>query len=73
MTGLDYNEIKDMNFCEPCVNGKHHRFSFPKSDGKRASQLLETVQSNVCGRTEAKSLGEAKYFVTFIDDKSRFV
>ena len=62
-----------MNFCESRVNGKHHRFSFPKSGGKQASQLLETVYSYVCGRIEAKSLGEAEYFVRCIDDKSRFV
>ena len=73
VTGLDYNETKDINFCEPCVNGKHHCFSFPKSGEKQASQLLETVHSDVCGRTEAKSLGGAKYFITFIDGKSRFV
>ena len=55
------------------MNGKRHHFSFPKSGGKRASQLLKTVYSDVCGSIEAKSLGGAEYFVTFIDDKSRFV
>ena len=73
MTGLDNNETKDMNFCELCVNGKHHRFSFPKSGGKRAFQRLETVYSDVYGRIEAKSLSGAEYFVIFIDGKSRFV
>lgn len=27
----------------------------------------------VCGKTEAKSVGGAEYFVTFIDDKPRFI
>ncbi|GAB1600790.1 hypothetical protein Ahia01_000357100 [Argonauta hians] len=73
VTGLDYNINKEIKFCEPCLDGKHHRTSFPKSRGKRATQLLEIVHSDVCGRIEAKSLGGAEYFVTFIDDKSRFV
>lgn len=27
----------------------------------------------MCGKTEAKSVGGAEYFVTFIDDKPRFI
>lgn len=73
VTGLDYDVTKDTNFCEPCLDGKHHRSSFPKSGGRRDTQLLGIVHSDVCGRIEAKSLGGAEYFVTFIDDESRFV
>ena len=53
--------------------GKHHRSSFPKSGDRQATKLLEIVHSDVCGRLEAKSLSGAEYFVTFIDDKSRYV
>ena len=71
--GLDYDVTKDIRFCEPCVDGKHHRSSFPKSGGRRATKPLEIVHNDVCGRLEAKSLSGAEYFVTFIDDKSRYV
>ena len=70
---LFYNATKDIKFCEPCVDGKHHRSSFPKSGSRRATKLLEIVHSDVCGRLEAKSLSGAEYFVTFIGDKSRYV
>ena len=40
---------------------------------EKESQLLETVYGDVCSKIEAKPLGEAKYIVTFIDDKSIFV
>ena len=70
---LGYNVTKDIKFCEPCVDGKHHRSSFPNSGGRRATKLLEIVHSDVCGRLEAKSHSGAEYFVTFIDDKSRYV
>ena len=73
VNGLDYDVTKDIKFCEPRVDGKHHRSSFPKSGGRRATKLLEIVHSDVCGRLEAKSLSGAEYFVTFIDDKSRYV
>ena len=53
--------------------GRHHRSSFPKSGGKRATQLLEIVHCDICGKIEAKTLSRAEYFVIFIDDKSRFV
>ena len=73
VNGLDYDVTKDIKFCESCVDGKHHRSSFPKSGSRRATKLLEIVHSDVCGRLEAKSLSGAEYFVTFIDDKSRYV
>ena len=73
VNGLDYDVTKDIKFCEPCVDGKHHRSSIPKFGSRRATKLLEIVHSDVCGRLEAKSLSGAEYFVTFIDDKSRYV
>ena len=73
VNGLDYDVTKDIKFCDPCVDGKHHRSSFPKSGGRRATKLLEIVHSDVCGRLKAKSLSGAEYFVTFIDDNSRYV
>ena len=73
VNGLGYNVTKDIKFCEPCVAGKHYRYSFPKSGGKRVTKLLEIVHSDVWGRIEAKSLSGAEYFVTFMDDKSRYV
>ena len=73
VNGLDYDVTKDIKFCEPRVDGKHRHSSFPKSGGRRATKLLEIVHNDVCERLEAKSLSGAEYFVTFINDKSRYV
>ena len=73
VNGLDYDVTKDIKFCEPCVDGKHHPSSFPKSGGRQATKLLKIMHSDFCGRLEAKSFSGAEYFVTFIDDKSRYV
>ena len=69
--GLDSDVTKDIKFCEPCVDGKHHRSSFPKFDGRRATKLLEIVHSDVCGRLEAKSLGGEEGY-TFLKTKAKF-
>ena len=73
MNGFDYNAAKEITFCEACVEGKHHRGHFPTSGGKRAKEPLDLVHSDVCGKMNAESLSGAQYFITFIDDKTRYV
>lgn len=58
--------------CEGCVLGKHHRDPFPKKSSRRASRVLELVHSDVCGPAEQASIGGSRYFLTFVDDFSRF-
>ena len=75
------NLVKGMSFkidegikgpCDACLKGKQSRNSFPKEEATRATELLEIIHSDVCGPMKSKSLGGNAYFVTFIDDKSRF-
>ena len=49
-----------------------HRWE-AKTRGERSTELLGIVHSDVCGKIKTKSLGGAEYFVTFIDDQSRYV
>lgn len=70
--GLEYDPSNDIGFCEACVHGKHHRAKFPKEGGKRAKKILGLVHSDVCGKIGTESNGGAKYFVTFIDDFTRY-
>ena len=39
---------------------------------KIESELLDVIHSDVCGPMRTASNGKAKYFATFIDDKSRW-
>ena len=73
VSGFDFDASKDIGFCESCVEGKHHRSQFPASCSKPSGELLELVHSDVCGKVNAKSLSGAEYFLTFIDDKTRYV
>ncbi len=58
--------------CTGCVLGKAHRTAIPKKSYTRASRILELIHSDVNGPLEVPSIGGSHYFVTFIDDFSRW-
>ncbi|MCO5572855.1 hypothetical protein L7F22_026614 [Adiantum nelumboides] len=49
-----------------------HRFAFSLDGSVRATRKLQLVHSDVCGPMRTPSVGNSLYFVTFIDDFSRF-
>ena len=71
--GFNYDASRKLSFCEPCVSGKHHRSQFPTNCSERSSQPLGLVHSDVCGKMCTQSLSGAEYFLTFIDDNTRYV
>ena len=73
VNGFDYDYSKEISFCQACAEGKRHKSQFPASRGKRAKEQLELVHSDVCGKIQASSLGGGHYFLTFIDDNTRYV
>ena len=58
--------------CTDCLAGKQHRVAFKGLPPLKKPQLLDLVHSDVC-KMSVRSIGGAKYFVTFIDDFSRKV
>ena len=71
--GLDVECKQGLDFCECCVQGKSHQLPFQHSTTGRAERPLDLVHSDVCGRIGATSLGGGEYFVTFLDDCTRYV
>ncbi|MCO5576386.1 hypothetical protein L7F22_030196 [Adiantum nelumboides] len=65
-------EMPPRHVCEGCVLGKMHRFAFSQDGSVRATRKLQLVHSDVCGPMRTPSVGNSIYFVTFIDDFSRF-
>ena len=65
--GFNYNVKNQIDFCKPCIEGKMHRHPFSTDGGKRSSQVLGLVHSDVCGKLNEKSLGGGQYLLTFID------
>jgi len=47
------------------------RAPFPKKS-QRSSELLEIIHSDICGPMRVESNGKTRYFITFIDDYSRW-
>ena len=57
--------------CESCSMGGKTKQPFNKKGGTRAKEVLELVHSDVCGQMSEKSISGYRYFLTFIDDKTR--
>jgi transposase InsO family protein len=60
----------DVPICEPCLAGKACRKPFGKA--MRATQPLELIHSDICGPMNVKARHSASYFLTFIDDYTRY-
>lgn len=71
--------VKGINFtintnkfqCEICNKNKIHTLPF-KLSKSRETEILNLVHSDICGPINVNSLAGSKYFVTFIDDCSRY-
>jgi len=57
--------------CDMCCTGKQARNSYNATVPFNATRKLEVIHSDVCGPFEVKSIGENRYFVTFIDEFTR--
>ncbi|KAD4982077.1 hypothetical protein E3N88_18748 [Mikania micrantha] len=57
--------------CESCLAGKLTKDPFTHV-GKRAKDLLALIHTDVCGPFRTMSRNHERYFVSFIDDYSRY-
>ena len=65
---LDFDEFP---VCESCLEGKMTKRP-SNAKGRRAQKLLELVHTDVCGLMSTQAKGGYEYFITFIDDYSRY-
>ena len=56
---------------ESCLEGKMKKRPF-SAKGNRAQEPLELIHSDVCGPMTTQARGGYEYFVTFVDDYSRY-
>ena len=54
-----------------CIKGKHTRHIVKKAT-TRSTQLQEIIHTDICGTFDIPSFGGEKYFITFINDFSRY-
>ena len=68
LESLDYASI---DACEPCLMGKMTKTPF-SGTMERATDLLETIHTDVCGPMNIEARGRYHYFLIFTDDLSRY-
>ena len=64
-------DYESYDTCESCLKGKMSKTPFNKK-GERATETLELIHSDVFGPMSTHARGGYLYFVTFIDDYSRY-
>lgn len=57
--------------CEPCLNGKFAARPFPSSTST-SKQCMDLIHSDVCGSMQTATPSGNRWFLTLIDDFSRF-
>ena len=68
LSPLDVNALP---VCEPCLECKMTMRPF-KAKVYRVKEVLELVQTDLCGPISTSARGGYEYFITFIDDYSRY-
>jgi hypothetical protein len=69
---LPYSIDSSQNFvCDACQQAKCHQLPYPTSSSVSTTPLDELIFSDVWGLT-CESIGRNKYYVSFIDDYSKF-
>lgn len=69
--GLNLDSKNASEECIVCAKGKMTQLPYKCSE-HRQKEKLGLIHSDICGPMSTESLGGAKYFVTFIDDFSRY-
>ena len=72
VTGIRPFKGNKLSFCTGCTEGKLHRKPFKPVGKITSTRILQLVHSDVCGPMSTESMGRKGYFITFIDDYSRW-
>ena len=63
--------LESLDACEPCLMGKMTKTPF-SGTMEQATDLLEIIQTDVCGPMSVDAHGGYRYFLTLTDDLSRY-
>lgn len=72
VNGMSFDCNENVKNCETCIKGKMTRLPFPECSGLRTNDLLEIVHSDVCGPMKEETIAGSRYFITFVDDFSKY-
>ncbi|RVW56243.1 Retrovirus-related Pol polyprotein from transposon TNT 1-94 [Vitis vinifera] len=63
-------DFTDFHVCVDCIKGKQTKRT--KKGATRSNELLEIIHTDICGPLSVPCFTGEKYFITFIDDLSRY-
>ena len=69
--GLKVNE-HDLANCEICQLNKSKKLQVPRDSGTRASEVLETVHTDILGPIQPEAVDGHRYAIGFVDSFSRY-
>lgn len=72
VSGLKIQDCGIREVCECCIKEKLQRSSIPKEATTRATSVLELIHIDLCGHMQNTTPNGKRYFMTMIDDYSRF-
>jgi transposase InsO family protein len=61
------------HFCDGCALGKMHHTPFPRASTYRAERVLDLVHGDLCGLITPATPSSNKYFLSVVDDFSRYM
>ena len=67
---LDSLDFADFEICTNCIKGK--KTNTRRFGANKATTVLELIHTNICGPFPTVSWNDQQYFITFIDDFSRY-
>ena len=70
--GVNIPKSTRISFCEKCVEGKISKKPFKPVGEIRSVRKLLCIHSDMCGPMPTQSIGGSRYYVTFIDDYSKY-
>ena len=63
---------KNNSFCKSCIKGKMSQTKFPKKSLHQSKHILDLIHSDICGPMEKATPSGKRYYITFIDDYSKY-
>ena len=67
---IDSLDFADFEICTNCIKGK--QTNTRRFGANRATDVLQLIHTDICGLFPTVSWNDQKYFITFIDDFSRY-
>lgn len=70
--GISLSKVEKWGLCDSCAIGKQTRLKFNAKSLYRSRNILEEISSDICGPFQTPTIGQQKYFLTFVCNRSAF-